>query len=255
MIKDTNSSQLESGKIWDNVKEELEGEDIKAQTIQTPEFGSISKKMIIQILKDIFKAKPPKRHGNARSLVFHLTILEKLGQIYNLDINVKVRRKITVADSDSENGTHGTHGTLFGNRTGLNSHIYDTELEETTSLDDKSTENPENSHENHDNSSPIFSPEGKNSPDNEQSTQNTNEINDNDRDCSNNVSQASQASQIQECKCYYCPETFSTPEEHRKHSLNKHPKEPAQPDLEMIKSYLAWLTRLWLVQDTLIAKA
>ncbi len=68
MIKDENSTQLESAKIWDNVINDLNGEVIKAQTIQTSEFGTISQKQIIQILKDVFKAKPPKRHGNARSL-------------------------------------------------------------------------------------------------------------------------------------------------------------------------------------------
>jgi hypothetical protein len=47
MIKDTNSTQLESSKIWDNVKKELDGEDIKPQTIQTPDFGPISQKMFI----------------------------------------------------------------------------------------------------------------------------------------------------------------------------------------------------------------
>ncbi len=72
MIKEENSAELESSKIWKKVKEDLNGEDIKAQTIQTPDFGPISQKEIIQILKDVFKAKPPKRHGNARSLVFDL---------------------------------------------------------------------------------------------------------------------------------------------------------------------------------------
>ena len=72
MIKEINSAELESSKIWEKVKKELDGEDIKAQTIQTPDFGAISQKEIIKILKDVFKAKPPKRHGNARSLVFDL---------------------------------------------------------------------------------------------------------------------------------------------------------------------------------------
>ena len=42
--------------------------------------------------------------------------------------------------------------------------------------------------------------------------------------------------QVQPCKCYYCPAEFGNPEYHRKHSLNKHPKEPAQPDLDMIRT-------------------
>ena len=33
MIKDENSTQLESIKIWENIKDELNGEEIKKQTI------------------------------------------------------------------------------------------------------------------------------------------------------------------------------------------------------------------------------
>ena len=91
MIKDENSIQLESAKIWDNVINDLNGEVIKAQTIQTADFGLISQKKIIQILKDVFKAKPPKRHGNARSWVFDPKILDKLSRVYDLDVNVKVK--------------------------------------------------------------------------------------------------------------------------------------------------------------------
>src|SRR5918993_803016 len=93
MIKDENSTQLGSAKIWDGFINEFNGEVVKAQTIQTPEFGSISQKQIIQILKDVFKAKPPRRHGNARSWVFDLKILDKLSRVYDLDVDVKVQRK------------------------------------------------------------------------------------------------------------------------------------------------------------------
>ena len=58
--------QLESSEIWNILKEELNGEDIKPQTIQTVEFGQISQKDITQMLKNVFKAKPPKRHGRVR---------------------------------------------------------------------------------------------------------------------------------------------------------------------------------------------
>jgi hypothetical protein len=172
MIKD--SIQLESSKIWENVKIELDGEDIKPQTIQTPEFGPISQKMIIKLLKDVFKAKPPKRHGNARSLVFDQKILDKLGQVYDLDINVKVKKK-----EENTKGTHETHGALSGNRIGLYKHISDTEIKD----------NKEKSTENSDNSSQISSEEDKN---NEESNENNTLNNDS---YSYNEPQASQASQ------------------------------------------------------------
>ena len=129
MCKEENSTQLESSKIWDNVKEDLNGEHVKPQTIQTPEFGLILQKEIIQILKDVFKAKPPKRHGNVRSLVFDLTILDKLGKVYDLDVNVRVKRK-GESSSENEHGTHGTDGTLYGDGIGLDKHISDLGSEE-----------------------------------------------------------------------------------------------------------------------------
>jgi hypothetical protein len=115
MIKEENSLELESSKIWNNIKVELNGEDIKKQTIQTVEFGLISQKQITEILKQIFKAKPPKRHGNARSLVFDLTILEKLSKVYDLDVNIKVEKI-------DGNGTLGTH---YQNNIGLYKHLFD----------------------------------------------------------------------------------------------------------------------------------
>jgi hypothetical protein len=90
MIQEINSAELESSKIWEKVKKEFNGEDIKAQTIQTPDFGPISQKEIIKILKDVFKAKPSKRHDKPRSWVLDNDVIKKLGNVYDLDIEVKV---------------------------------------------------------------------------------------------------------------------------------------------------------------------
>ncbi|HLN34066.1 MAG TPA: hypothetical protein VK250_02160 [Nitrososphaeraceae archaeon] len=119
MVKEENSAELESGKIWQNVKEELNGEDIKPQTIQTSEFGYISQKQIIQILKDVFRTKPSNRHGKLRSLVFDLNILEKLGKVYDLDVNIKVERKEQKIKENETDGTHTDDGI------GLDKHLFD----------------------------------------------------------------------------------------------------------------------------------
>ena len=121
MIKEENSAELESPKIWNNVTDDLNGEVIKKQTIQTPEFGPISQKDIIYMLKDVFKAKPPKRHGNARSLIFDLKVVDKLGKVYDLDVNIKVEKKpITIIDEANE-----THGTLYQNSIELDKHFFE----------------------------------------------------------------------------------------------------------------------------------
>ena len=100
MIKEIkDSAELESKEIWGKVKEDLNGEDIKAQTIQTPDFGPISQKEIIQILKDVFKVKPSKSHDKSRKWIFDTTIIEKLGKVYDLDIEVKVEKKSDASDA------------------------------------------------------------------------------------------------------------------------------------------------------------
>ena len=71
------------------------------------DFGEISQKSIVQILKDVFGVTKSKRHGEGRKLVFDLKKLERLGKIYDLSIDIQV-------DQEDENGTHGTHGTLIG---------------------------------------------------------------------------------------------------------------------------------------------
>ena len=73
MLNNANSAELESSKIWENVIKELNGEVIKAQTIQTSEFGPISQKQIIQIVKDVFKAKQSKSHDKSRKWIFDNT--------------------------------------------------------------------------------------------------------------------------------------------------------------------------------------
>ena len=235
MIKDENSAQLESVKIWDSVINELSGEVIKAQTIQTSDFGPISQKQIIQILKDVFKAKPPRRHGNVRSLVFDPIILDKLSRVYDLDVDVKVKRKTSLENSNNENGTHGTHGTLSGDGIGLDKHISDTGIAD---IDEKFNENIEIDEETENGSTKLVS-EGDNNDTNEGNF--IENIIVNNGSCSYNASQASQASQITDVlespiySCHYCNYTSNTESELIRHSINIHPGKVAQPDASITK--------------------
>jgi hypothetical protein len=105
MIQEISSAELESSKIWEKVKKELNGEDIKAQTIQTPDFGPISQKEIIKILKDMFKAKPSKRHDKPRSWVLDNDVIKKLGNVYDLDIEVKVETTTNKKDKEKSDAS------------------------------------------------------------------------------------------------------------------------------------------------------
>jgi hypothetical protein len=234
MIKDENSTQLESAKIWDNVINDLNGEVIKAQTIQTADFGPVSQKQIIQILKDVFKAKPPKRHGNARSWVFDLKILDKLSRVYDLDVDVKVQRKSL---ANNENGTHRTHGTLSGDGIGLDKHISDSDPNEN---DGNHPQNIENNPRNSDNSNQMLSNDINKGNHDYQLIEN-NTLNDNAY--SDNASQASHVSQIDDTggsssslySCYYCDYTSNKEGELIRHSINAHPGKVAQPDESITK--------------------
>jgi hypothetical protein len=139
----------------------------------------------------VFKAKPPKRHGKARSWVFDLTILDKLGKVYDLDVNVKVKRK-GEGSSENENGTHGIDGTLYGDRIGLDKHISDLGSEEN---DEKYIENIGNNLENSNSSNQVISKDDNNDKNKGQTIEN---ITLNSDAYSQNVSQSSQASQIEE---------------------------------------------------------
>jgi hypothetical protein len=90
-----NTTKLESGLIWNTITESLQGNAIqnKPQSYESVEFGILSQKDIIQILKDIFGANKSKRHGEGRNLEFDNDKLEKLGKIYDLDINVEVNKQ------------------------------------------------------------------------------------------------------------------------------------------------------------------
>jgi hypothetical protein len=122
LISAQNTTKLESGIIWNTITESLQGNAIhnKPQTYESVEFGHLSQKDIIQILKDIFGAKKSKRHGEGRKLEFDEVKLEKLGKIYDLDINVEVSKKDEGNEEEEKGevaaaaGTHGTHSVLDG---------------------------------------------------------------------------------------------------------------------------------------------
>jgi hypothetical protein len=139
LIHFENNAELESNKIWDRIKANLQGDEIpnKPQSFQSVEFGEVSQKGIVQILKDVFGATKSKRHGDGRKLVFDVNKLERLGKIYDLSIDIQVGHEDengthgTLVGLDrhigeDENGTHGTHGTLIG----LDRHIGEETSEE-----------------------------------------------------------------------------------------------------------------------------
>jgi hypothetical protein len=107
LIKAQDTYELESGLIWNTVKETLQGKDIpyKPQSYDTVEFGIISQKGIIETLQHVFGAKPTKRHSG-RSLIFDQNKLERLSRIYDLSIDVKVGPLLSTGVADVADVAH-----------------------------------------------------------------------------------------------------------------------------------------------------
>lgn len=98
---------VESALIWKTIVESLEGAEIpyKPMSYDSTDYGIISQKMIVEMIRDNFKAKPPSRHGTKRSLQFDKTVLEQLESKY-ASVEVQV----------TEIGTDGTDGTDIDNQ-------------------------------------------------------------------------------------------------------------------------------------------
>jgi hypothetical protein len=62
----------------------------KPQSIETTQFGVLSIKTMIQTLKEVFHAEPPRHTGTSRTLVFSKNILDKMKDTYEINIDVKV---------------------------------------------------------------------------------------------------------------------------------------------------------------------
>ena len=91
LISDRQTSQLESGFIWEYIRSNLQGADVpgKALSYDTSEFGVLSQKEITQTFEHIFGAKVKKSHGK-KMLVFDISKLKRLGKIYDLSTEVRV---------------------------------------------------------------------------------------------------------------------------------------------------------------------
>lgn len=92
LIKSQNTLELESSNIWNFLKMNLDWKEIphRPQSIETVEFGALSLKVVIQTLKDVFHAQPPRHTGTSRTLVFSEEILGRMRDTYEIDIDIKV---------------------------------------------------------------------------------------------------------------------------------------------------------------------
>jgi hypothetical protein len=110
MIIEQKSLELESSSIWSKFMSRLvdwKGIPHKPQSIDTVEFGIKSQKEIIQTFKDVFDAKPSKRHG-IRGLIFDQKVLEKMSKVYDVKVEIKVQ------EGEDDVGAFGALGAFVG---------------------------------------------------------------------------------------------------------------------------------------------
>ena len=129
LIKSQGTTELESSSIWNFLKCNVDYKDIpfKPQSIETVEFGVLSQKGVIQTLKEVFQAEPPKYHSNSRKLIFSTKIIDRMTEVYDIDVDIKVH--------EGEDRTHRTDRTHIG----LDEHMDDGN----SSHEDKPTKNKE----------------------------------------------------------------------------------------------------------------
>jgi hypothetical protein len=165
LVEAHNTYELESSLIWNKFKE-LPGDVItgKPQSYESVDFGVLSQKEIIQTLKEVFWATPPKHIGKKRTLIFDKSKLDKLDKIHGLSIDIRIER---------QGETHETHET----HAGLDRHIFSPS--DTNIIETREQNLPNNSNET----------EGRDK-------EFTSEIDCQSDPMPNNASQASQASQI-----------------------------------------------------------
>jgi hypothetical protein len=130
-IKLQNSFELESSLIWNTLTDVLPGEfsPNRKLSYDSSDFGTISRKEITQILKEVFGAKPSKRHGNGSKLIFDKEMLERTGKVYDLSLEVRV----IATNNNVEDGYDGVD-------VGLDKHLieHDNSEENTESFIDNS---------------------------------------------------------------------------------------------------------------------
>jgi hypothetical protein len=85
-----NPYTLATSDIWDRYKKELPGgEEIGKTSYKSNEYGDMSQKRLGELLRDQFRARPPRHRRTVRELVFDKTVLDRMKQKYVTNIKDK----------------------------------------------------------------------------------------------------------------------------------------------------------------------
>lgn len=133
IIKDQKNTTLPSSLIWNLIVSNLEGTEIPGRNLScdTSEFGVISQKEVTETLKHVFGAKT-KKTGGVKHLEFNSAKLQRVGKVYNLEVQVQILKGDEIRDHrddrddiDTEDNPMGLEAYTEGGKTHGNQSYYE----------------------------------------------------------------------------------------------------------------------------------
>jgi hypothetical protein len=126
MMISQKTMEFESSHIWQFIKIDLHGSEAKGKPTcyESDDYGLLSQKQIVGLLKDVFGAEPPRHNAKARKLVFNKDKFDRLDRVYNVNVEIIVKRQNEQSKENdigldkhlhsSSAETHETHETRLG---------------------------------------------------------------------------------------------------------------------------------------------
>lgn len=104
IIRVQKATTIPSRLIWNYIISNLEGTEIPGRNLScdTSEFGVISQKEVTETLKHVFGAKT-KKTGGVKHLEFNNAKLQRVGKVYNLEVQVQILKGDEIRD-DGDDG-------------------------------------------------------------------------------------------------------------------------------------------------------
>jgi hypothetical protein len=93
LMQSRNMLEFTSNEIWEFIKANLNGKEVRDRPMsyESDEYGMLSQKQIIATIKDVFGAEQS-RNARSRKIVFNKDKFDRLGNVYSIDLKIKVGR-------------------------------------------------------------------------------------------------------------------------------------------------------------------
>lgn len=102
LTAEENGSPIPTGKIWNQIVENLEGDPVGNNEFQSVEYGGLYRNTIIQKIKDKFGPIPVRLSGGKRAWQCNIDKLHKIAKSYSTEIKIKTTLKTGDKDDSSD---------------------------------------------------------------------------------------------------------------------------------------------------------